>query len=113
MIGYINVRQAAVYLGVSEVTIRRRIKHGHLPSFQPGGQKSSVRIPIHALFPEAAIRPELHLNPDAQEYPVTIRQSGIEAYLQHQNASGSSQTTTTFQSQQLSGKAPKWLRSLK
>jgi excisionase family DNA binding protein len=47
--GYVSVGQAARYCGVSEKNIRRRVAEGRIPSYQPGGRGSAIRIPFDAL----------------------------------------------------------------
>src|SRR4051794_21344639 len=46
---YVSVAQAARELGVSEKTVRRRLKDEVLPSWQPAGPGTHVFIPIEAL----------------------------------------------------------------
>jgi excisionase family DNA binding protein len=46
---YLSIRDAAELLGVSTITIRRKIETGELPATQLGGPGSSVRIPRSAL----------------------------------------------------------------
>jgi excisionase family DNA binding protein len=46
---YLSVAVAAELLGVSPITIRRRIEAGELPATQLGGPGSTIRIPRDAL----------------------------------------------------------------
>jgi excisionase family DNA binding protein len=46
---YLSISEAALKLGVSAPTIRRKIATGELPAVQLGGPGSSIRIPTAAL----------------------------------------------------------------
>jgi excisionase family DNA binding protein len=41
---WLTVKQAAQRLGLHEVTVRRKIRAGHLPALQLGGPGAAVRI---------------------------------------------------------------------
>ena len=59
---YLSVDEAAETLGVSPVTIRRRIADGSLPSIQPRGYGHALRVPRVALDAEAPVEFR-HTNP--------------------------------------------------
>jgi excisionase family DNA binding protein len=46
---FLSIAEVAAELGVSAVTIRRKIAAGELPAVQLGGSGSSVRVPRDAL----------------------------------------------------------------
>lgn len=47
----------AAAAGLSLATVRRRIREGSLPVFQPGGKRTAVRIPRSALLTTYPVRP--------------------------------------------------------
>jgi excisionase family DNA binding protein len=46
---YLSISEVAAELGVSRLTVRRKIETGELPATQLGGPGSSIRIPAEAL----------------------------------------------------------------
>jgi excisionase family DNA binding protein len=48
---FLSVQEVAEALGVSELTVRRRIQDGSLPTLQIGGPHTPHRIPSWALTP--------------------------------------------------------------
>jgi excisionase family DNA binding protein len=52
---FFTVAQFAAHLGLSDKTLRRRIREGSLPYFQPGGPKTKILIPADALHQRADI----------------------------------------------------------
>lgn len=46
---FLSPEEFAAYTGLGLATVRRRIKAGHLPTYQPGGKGSRVLIPADAL----------------------------------------------------------------
>ena len=53
---YLSVAEFGTLTGLSEATIRRRIKDGSLPVYQPGGRKSRLLISRSALARPAELR---------------------------------------------------------
>lgn len=47
---FLTPAEFAVAAGLSLATVRRRIREGSLPVFQPGGKRTAVRIPRSALL---------------------------------------------------------------
>ena len=45
---YLSIKKFARLSGLSESTVRRRINDGTLPSSQPGGHGTAIRIPRNA-----------------------------------------------------------------
>lgn len=56
---WISPREAARRLGVSEPTLRRYLRSGHIPFYQPAGKKGRILIPLSRLKADAG--------PDASE----------------------------------------------
>lgn len=46
---YLTLRQFIQSCPLSESTVRRRIKAGHIPSIQPGGENTKILVPADAL----------------------------------------------------------------
>jgi excisionase family DNA binding protein len=46
---YLSVRELAQLSGLSELTIRRLLRAGKIPCFQPGGPRCRVLVPADAL----------------------------------------------------------------
>jgi excisionase family DNA binding protein len=46
---YLTPAQFAQRAGLSLATVRRRIRDGSLPTYQPGGPRTAIRVPASAL----------------------------------------------------------------
>jgi excisionase family DNA binding protein len=70
---YLSVEEFVAATGLSESTVRRRIKDGSLPVCQPGGRKSRLLIPRDALArpvePRAAAAPPPPTRPPGPDPP--------------------------------------------
>jgi hypothetical protein len=57
---YLTVDEFACLSTLSEVTVRRYLRDGRLPKFQPGGDRCRIGIPVSALQtlePAQSVRP--------------------------------------------------------
>lgn len=54
---YYTIQEAARILGLSVSTIRRRIADGTLSVFQPGGERTAIRVPLAALEHVTDVKP--------------------------------------------------------
>lgn len=48
---YLTLQEFSERTGLSLATVRRRIKDGSLPVWQPGGHRTAIRIPESVLLP--------------------------------------------------------------
>jgi excisionase family DNA binding protein len=67
---FCSVAEAAAWLGVSTITVRRRIDDGTLPRIQLGGKGCSVRIPAEALSQLARTKTNVNEESVSEAKPV-------------------------------------------
>lgn len=77
---YITIEQFCNRTSLSESTVRRRIRDGHLSHWQPGGPKTLILIPIDCLpsFANAPLSSPMLKSPVMTKDPNTETISGPE-----------------------------------
>lgn len=96
MADFIDISEFSRRSGLSMSTIRRRIKDGSIPSWQPGGPGTRTMIPISSI-------------PDRSNQP-PVRSSVVPETMTAAHHSEHSDENT--HAHKISGPAPRWLKGI-
>ena len=90
---FLSVQEFALLCGLSHATIRRYLKSGRLPFYQPAGPRSRVLIPVDAL----------DIPNQTEPLPITapLPRDGESIFIEDRHLASKSQ---------LSGPGPQWMR---